>query len=173
MNSAVVKIVLTLVTISLITACGYRPSAKFSRELLGQKISTEVSISLQDPQNTVLIKDAVDSAIVETLQSSLTTKDKSDAHLQISISNPSYSPIQYDANGYVIAYRMTVTLNIIKFQDGKSKSYSSKGSYDFSVTPNAVITDQERFDAIEFSASKAIGSFIAKISAEGARNKKE
>ncbi|MCW9025685.1 MAG: LPS assembly lipoprotein LptE [Thiovulaceae bacterium] len=173
MKIAVVKVILTLLVISIITACGYRPSAKFSRELLGQKISTEVKISREDPENTVLIKDAVDSAIVETLQSSLTTKNKSDSHLEISMANPVYSPIQYDSNGYVIAYRMTVTLKIIKYQDGKSKTYTSKGSYDFSVTPNAVITDQERFDAIKFGASKAISSFIAKLSAEGARYKRE
>ncbi len=173
MKIAVIKVILTLVVISLITACGYRPSAKFSRELLGGKISTEVLISSVNPENTVLIKDAVDSAIVETLQSSLTNKENSDTHLKISMSNPSYSAIQYDSNGYEIGYRMKVKLNITKFKDGQSTAYSSSGSYDFSVTPNAVITDQERFEAIKFAAAKAINGFIAKISADGARAKKE
>lgn len=173
MKTAVVKLVITLIVISIITACGYRPSAKFSRELLGQKISTDVRISSEDPENTVLIKDAVDSAIVKTLQSSLTTKEESDSHLSISMGIPRYSPTQYDSNGYIIGYRMTVTLKIKKFQDGMSKNYTSSGTYDFSVTPNAILTDQQRFDAIKFSAAKAISSFIAKISAEGARNKRE
>jgi len=172
-KTAVVKVILALTIVSLITACGYRPSAKFSRELLGQKISTEVQISAQNPENTVLIKDAVDSAIVETLQASLTTKNDSDTHLKIVMANPSYAAIQYDANGYIISYRMLVTLKITKYKEGKSKTYKSIGSYDFSVTPNSVITDQERFDAIKFGAAKAIDSFIAKLAAEGARNKKE
>ena len=173
MKTAVVKLTLTLLIVSLITACGYRPSAKFSRDIIGQKISTDVRISAEDPENTVLIKDAVDSAIVTTLQSSLTTRDNSDSHLSISMGTPRYSPTQYDSNGYVIGYRMRVSLNIKKYQDGKSKSYTSSGTYDFSVSPNAILTDQQRFDAIKFSASKAISSFIAKISSEGARNKKE
>ena len=173
MKIAVVKVVLTFLIISLITACGYRPSAKFSRELLGQNISTSVVISAEDPENTVLIKDAVDSAIVESLKSSLTSRDDSDTHLNISMNNPSYTAIQYDADGFIIAYRMVVTLKITKYEDGKSKTYSSKGSYDFNVTPNSILTDQDRFDAIKFSASKAINSFIARVSAEGARNKKE
>jgi len=173
MKIAVIKIVLTVLIISLITACGYRPSAKFSRDILGQKISTDVRISAEDPQNTVLIKDAIDSAIVESLQSSLTTRAYSDTHLSIYMGSLNYSPTQYDANGYVIGYRMKVTLHITKFQNSKSKKYSTYGTYDFSVTPNSIVTDQQRFDAIKFSASKAIDSFVAKISAEGARNKKE
>ena len=52
-----------------------------------------------------------------------------------------------------------------------SKNYSTNGTYDFSVSPNAVLTDQERFDAIKFSSEKAIKSFIAQVSAEGAREK--
>jgi len=173
MKTHALKFLSLFLVVILISACGYRPSAKFSRDLLGQKISTSVRISSEDPENTVLIKDAVDSAIVETLQASLTSKNTSDTHLNISMGNPVYSPIQYDANGYIIAYRMLVTLQVTKLQEGKSKIYSSKGTYDFSVTPNAVITDQERFDAIKFGASKAISSFIAKVSSEGARNKKE
>ena len=173
MKKVVIKIVLAILVILLVTACGYRPSAKFSRDILGKKISTEVMISLEDPQNTVLIRDAVDSALAETLQSSLTNRENSDTHLSIMMANPTYQPIQYDANGYIIAYRMIVNLTITKFQEGKSKKYTSTGYYDFSVTPNAIITDQERFDAIEFGASKAIKSFIAKLSAEGARSRKE
>jgi hypothetical protein len=172
-KAAVIKFISSLIVISLVTACGYRPSAKFSRDILGQKISTDVRISAEDPQNTVLIKDAVDTALVESLQSSLTTRSYSDTHLSISMGSPRYSPTQYDTNGYVIGYRMNVTLKIVKYSDGISKSYSTSGSYDFSVAPNSIVTDQQRFDAIKFSASKAINSFVAKISAEGARNKKE
>jgi len=155
----------------LFTSCGYKPSSKFSRAVLGEKISTSVVISQADPENTVLIKDAVDGAIVETLHASLVSRSKSDSHLVFSIAKPSYSAIQYDSNGYVIAYRMRVTLNIIRYYNGKEKRYSAKGSHDFSITPNAVVTDQDRFDAIKFSAAKAINSFIAQISSEGAKQK--
>jgi hypothetical protein len=89
------------------------------------------------------------------------------------MSVPHYTPIQYDSNGYVVGYRMLVRLTIVKYKNGRSKRYSSTGSYDFSVTANSILTDQQRFDAIKFGASKAIDSFIAKLSADGARNKKE
>ncbi|MBU0721362.1 hypothetical protein KJ877_08465 [bacterium] len=165
------KIVLFSLILLFFLACGYKPSSKFSRDIVGQKISTSVLISAEDPENTVLVKDAVDSAIIEVFHASLSDRENADTHLLLSISNPSYSPIQYDSNGYVIAYRMSITLSITRSHDGISKHYAAKGTYDFSVQANAVVTDQERFEAIKFSAAKAISSFLAQISAEGARSK--
>ncbi len=170
--SQFLKMLLLVSVVTLFSACGYKPSAKYSREVVGERISTSVTISAQDPENTVIIKDAVDSAIIEVFHASLTSRNYSDTHLSLSISPPSYSPIQYNNDGYVIAYRTTITLAIIRETSGVKKSYSTKGTYDFSIVPNAVITDQERFDAIRFSASKAISAFVAQVSAEGSRKNK-
>ena len=166
------KVLLLLLIVITISGCGYRPSAKFSRDALGQKISTSVVISAQDPENTVIIKDAVDRAIIEVFQASLVSRATSDTHLVLKMGTPRYSPIVYDENGYVIGYRMTVSLNIISHNNGKSKNYSTKGYYDFTVAPNAIVTDQERFEAIKFSAQRAIRSFLAQVSADGARSKR-
>ena len=152
----------------LFTACGYIPSSKYARSLTGDKISTNVTISLTDPQNTVLIKDAVDQALVQVFNTSLVSRDRSDSHLEISMSNPTYTPIQYDSDGFVISYRMSLNLYITKYSKGKSKKYTAFGSYDFSIAPNAIVTDQDRFEAIKYSAIKALTSFLAQISSEGA-----
>jgi len=77
----------------LLAGCGYKPSSKFSREVIGEKISTSVTISSLDPENTVIIKDAIDEAIIQTFRASLVSKEESDSHLVLSISNPTYSPI--------------------------------------------------------------------------------
>jgi len=90
--------------------------------------------------------------------------------LNFSLNPPSYSAIQYNTDGYVISYRATIILHVTRESKNIKKNYTAKGTYDFSVVPNAVITDQERFDAIKFSAIKAISSFVAQISAEGSRN---
>jgi len=168
-----VKLVITLIFISLVTACGYKPSAKYAREVTGDSISTSVVISAQDPENTVLIKDAVDSAILQIFHASLVDKADAHTHLSISLSEPSYSPIQYNSDGYVIAYRATTTLNIMKKTGESRKNYTAKGSYDFSIVANSILTDQERFDAIRYSSVKAITSFVAQVSAEGSRKTKE
>lgn len=167
------RILLPLILILALSGCGYTPSSKFARAVLGEKISTSITISALDPENTVIIKDAVDEAIIEVFHAALRGRDESDTHLDISISNPSYSPIVYDKDGFVIGYKMSLSLVISRHHSGVTKVYSLSGTYDFSVSPNAVVTDQERFEAIKFSATKAIRSFVAKVSAEGAIAKKK
>jgi hypothetical protein len=156
----------------LVGGCGYAPNAKFSRDVMGEKISTSVVISAEDPQNTVVIKDAVDKAVIEVFQASLTTKEASDSHLVIQMNKPIYTPIVYDENGYITGYRMSVVLHIQRDSKGVLKKYQTGGFHDFSVAPNAIVTDQDRFNAIGFAAQRAIRAFVAQVSAEGARAKK-
>ena len=169
--SRISQFIILSIIISLLSACGYKPSSKYAREVLGKRISTDVVISAQDPENTVVIKDAVDTALVEVFHTSLTTYDFADTHLVITLNPPTYTPIQYNADGFVIAYRATITLGITRESKNIKKHYSAQGTYDFAVSPNAVLTDQERFDAIKFGSAKAISSFIAQVSAEGSKIK--
>jgi len=151
------------------SGCGYKPSSTYSRVVVGDKISTSVIISAQDPENTVLIKDAVDRAVIEIFRASLVDRKFATTHLTFSILALTYTPIQYDQDGFVVGYRATITLAIARESKDMKKSYKATGTYDFAITANAVITDQERFDAIKFSSQKAISSFLAQISAEGTR----
>ena len=163
------KILLVTLFLLELSGCGYKPSSKYSRKVIGEKVSTKVIISAQDPENTVLIKDAVDRAIIETFRASLVDQKYATTHLTFSISEPRYTPIQYNGDGFVIAYRATVVLHIERETSEVKKKYNARGNYDFTIAPNAVITDQERFNAIEYSTQKAIASFIAQVSAEGSR----
>ena len=168
-NSLSLKIFIILLVI--LSACGYKPSAKYARSVLGEKISTSIYVSQTDPENSVIVKDAVDRAIIEIFHASLTDRRHSDAHLSLKISNPSYSALQYDTNGYIISYRARITLYITRESKNLKKNYTTIGTYDFSVDPNAVLTDQQRFDAIKFSSIKAISAFVAQVSAEGSQEK--
>ena len=165
------RLLLLGVVLIAFSSCGYKPSAKYARQVVGDSISTSVIISSQDPENTVVIKDAVDSAVIQVFHSSLTSRNLSTTHLEMSISEPGYSPIQYDANGFIVGYRATVVLSINRYNKGAAKIYRAVGHYDFTVVPNAVLSDQQRFDAIKNSAQKAIKSFLAQVSAEGSRTK--
>ena len=167
------KIVSMFLLSLLLLSCGYKPSAKYARQVTGNAISTNVIISAVDPENTVLIKDAVDSAIIQIFHASLTSREMASTHLTIALSEPAYAPIQYNSDGYVIAYRATITLSIQRVTQTSTKTYRASGSYDFSVVANSILTDKERFDAIKFSSIKAITSFVAQVSAEGANKTKE
>ncbi len=165
------KLVSLALIFLLFSACGYAPSSKYARKIVGEKISTSVVISAVDPQNTVIIKDAVDVAILEVFHASLVAKELSTTHLKLKLGKLVYTPIQYDAQGFVVAYKTTVKLGINRKTKNKNKDYIVFGTYDFEITANAVITDKQRFDAIKFSSQKAIRAFVAQVSAEGAKVK--
>lgn len=165
------KLLLLFFLTLYLSGCGYKPSAKYARAVTGEKISTSVIISETDPENSVLIKDAVDRAIVTVFHASLVDKKYADTSLVFSMDAPTYTPLQYNQDGFIIAYRATIRLHITRKTKDLQKSYITTGSYDFSVVPNAVLSDQERFDAIKHSSVKAITSFVARVSAEGSNKR--
>ncbi|HLD22989.1 MAG TPA: LPS assembly lipoprotein LptE [Sulfuricurvum sp.] len=160
-----------LSTLILLSGCGYQPASYYAKSIVGESVSTEVVVRMEDPQNTVIIKDAVDTAVITKFRTSLVPKNLAQTHLVISIVGVSFSPLRYDTNGYVITYRAAVAMSISRTADGKTASYSTSGMYDFEIEPNAIISDQARFEAIRQGAQKAIDAFIAHIAAEGSSSK--
>jgi hypothetical protein len=169
---AIFTLLILALHVSIFSGCGYTPSSKFARGVVGDKVSTQIVISAIDPQNSVLIKDAVDAAVIKSFQTSLSDKAHSTTHLIITLKHVSYTPLQYDTNGYVTGSRTIVSLNISSEHEGIVKNYAVEGNYDFSIEANAIISDQTRFEAIKNGAAKAISSFVAKLSAQGARTQK-
>jgi len=149
--------------------CGYKPTYVYTKNVLGDDIYVDVDISLQDPQNSVLITDAINEVVISKFRSNLTRdKSKASSQLYISLGSIRFKPIQYDQNGYVIAYKTYVTLRT-RYIDkkGHSKSITTTGDYDFPIEANSVISDNKRFEAIKFAALKALDELISKISIKG------
>lgn len=162
-----------IIAVMMFTGCGYVSAAHYAQSVVGESVSTEVLISMEDPQNTVIIKDAVDTAVITKFRTTLTSKSASQTHLKIKISSVGFSPLRYDTNGYVTTYRTTVSMHIDRTTQEKLHGYNVSGMYDFDIQPNAIISDQARFNAISLSAQKAIDAFIAQIAAEGSNPPKE
>lgn len=160
---------LTPLLLTLFSGCGYKPSSHYAKRVMGETVSTEVVISMEDPENTVIIKDAIDAAVIMRFKSSLRDRGSAQSHLRIAFKGVSFSPLQYDENGYVIAYRTTIRLGITRRSGTESKTYNVRGTYDFSIQAQAIISDQARFEAIRFGSAKAIDSFIAMVAAEGTK----
>jgi len=164
-------LLLNVITLSFLTGCGYQPSSKAAKKVLGESVSTSVYISMTDPENTVVLKDALDEAVIRRFQTNLRHKSKAKTHLNIELQNVGFSALQYDSNGYIISYRTTIRLAITRQTKNFSKRYNAVGNYDFTIDPNAIITDQQRFEAIANSATKALDSFVAQVAAEGTKRK--
>jgi len=145
------------------------PASKQARKVVGDRLFVEVVVSLEDPQNAVLIKDATRQAVVTRFHSSLVPLVQSRTQLLVELSSISFAALQYDTNGYVSVYRANIALTVKRSTQGDKKSYRAIGNYDFTIEPNAVITDAQRFTAIQNASLKALDSFIAQVGAEGSR----
>jgi len=156
-----------------ISGCGYKPSSYYAKQALGDKLYAEVAISRQDPKNSVLIKDAVNEAIVGRFGGKLVAKEQADSVLHVKIQSLSFSPTVYNTNGYVIAYKATVVL-AMNYENAAKKveKLTATGEHDFSIPDkdSSVISDTNRFDAIRYAASDALDEFVSKIAIKGLRN---
>ena len=163
-----------IIVLSLLVfcGCGYKPSSYYTKQVLGDKIYAKVLIDINDPENSVLIKDAINEAIVSRFKSKIANKrDLSNTELIVKFKSKSFTPIAYDKDGYVIAYKTKVSLNISYIDKfGKKGSMDVKGSYDFPIEANSVISDTKRFEAIKFASYKALSEFISKMSVKGMEN---
>ncbi len=168
MKMSNIRTLLYLSILLFATSCGYRPIGIATTPILEGSISTYVKISMRDPDNTVLLKDALDRAVVQSFKSSLTDKDSAKTHLIISLENSEFIPIRYDKNGYIVSYRAIISLHILRTTSNKTKSYHTEGSYHFNIEPSAIISDRSRFEAIDQGAQKALDSFVAQVVSEGA-----
>jgi hypothetical protein len=158
-------------TILILTiGCGYKPTAVYTKNVLGDKIYAYVKTSLQDPENSVLIRDAVNEAIINKFHSELVLKDEATSTLYIVLDSVRFLPIDYDKNGYVVAYKTIVDIKTTyRDRNGKESVIKTSGDYDFNIESNSVISDTKRFTAIKEASQKAIDAFISKLSIEGIR----
>jgi len=167
---------ITLFSIFLLQSCGYQPTTTFAKQELGERVFTSVEIYLEEAENTVLIKDALREALKSRLNVTLSDRDSSDSELYISIRGLNFKPLEYDINGYVILYRTELNLGVrhLKYDEQYKRKrvsyYNLTGYYDFKIEPNVSISDTVMFDAIKFSAQKAIDSLIPKLALKNWKN---
>ena len=150
--------------------CGYRPSSTVTPKTIGGKVYTEVKVSLSDPENAVLVKDALNSAIQSRLKSRLTTKNKADSIIKVVYKSIKFDPLQYDKNGYVIYYQANINLKFQFIKNNKIKERLITGRYSFPIRPSAIISTSLRFEAIKKGSIKALDQFIAYLSSLGENN---
>lgn len=154
-------------------ACGYAPISKISKDLFGEKVYVGVEISQADPRTSVFITDTLREVLINKLGKSTADKDEADDFIYVKMENLYFTPIVYDENGYVIAYRVKLTLNFnVRFADGRTRDIKTSGTYDFSILPNSIISDSLRLDAVRSASNEAFDEFISVLAVKGAKNGK-
>ena len=169
-----------LFCILFFSACGYKPVAALSQEVLGGSVFVDVSMSKSDPQNSVAIKDGIRKALISRLGRDLADKNSADTVIIASIKSITFTPLAFDAYGYVNGYKANVTLNYqVRFKDGSIAVLSGDGEHDFYITrkvagtefTDSVISNQERYDAIAMASKECFDELVAKLAMKGLKAK--
>ena len=162
-----VLFVLFTFTISFsILGCGYKPSSYYAKEELSGNVFVNVLVDLEDPKNTVLVKDSINQILIQKLDSNLVTNEATaDVVLNLSVNTVSLQVLQYDTSGYNKLYKAVIGINIsyLKKSENKRKSFTLEGEYDFSIDNGTTISDSQRFEAIKSASDKALEEFISKV----------
>lgn len=153
--------------LTLLTACGYKPSSHYTSEILGERVHTEIDVSLSDPENSVLTKDALNRALRTRLKRIVTQKKQADSTIRVKYDKIHFTPLQYDKNGYVVYYQAQITLGFTFIKGDKRENRQIIGRYEFPIRASATISNDLRLKAIENGSLKALDQFIAYLSAKG------
>ncbi len=162
------KVSLLLLTfifsVAFLTGCGYKPTSNYAKQRIQGNVYVDVIIDLEDPKNSVLVKDALSEIVVQNFGRRLVDKkDLADTVMTIKLKSVSHTELQKDEDGYVNLYRTNVGINVKYDGTGGKGDIDVSGSYDFSVDDGSTVSDVKRFEAIKTASSKALEEFISKV----------
>ncbi len=166
------KVLLTIFSVSLaflFVACGYKPSTYYAKKEMEGNVYVKLDVSLVDPRNSVLVKDAVTKILIQKLDSNLVDKEKdADVVMNLGISSVNLSALQYDAKGYNKLYKAQVFIRVDYYrkENGIKKSFTVDGEYDFAVDIGGTITDANRYDAITKASDQALSEIVSRIAVQ-------
>lgn len=163
------KIVYAISLIFLLSACGYKPLSYYSRSVLNQKIYVQTEVSISDPKNSLIIKDALNEAILKRFGASLAKKEEADTIIKAKIKSIDFKPIAFDKHGYILVYQAEVLMSFVYESATNSTNFEAKGKYDFMIGQNSVISETDRYNAIKEASLEAIDKFIFHIGLKGAK----
>lgn len=159
-------LVFTFIFAFLFSACGYKPSSYYAKQEMQGNVFVKLQVSLEDPKNSVLVKDAVNKILIQKLDSRMVDDiNNADVVMNLAISSVSITALQYDKEGYNQLYKAVVVISVNYFRkdNGIKKSFTVDGEYDFSIGGETVITETQRFNAITNASNKAVDEILSKI----------
>ena len=146
--------------------CSYKPSSQYAKEEIQGNVFVKVTIDLEDPQNSVLIKDSINKLLIQKLDVDIVSSESlADTIMYIDVNRVSMQELQYDDLGYNKLYRALVSINVSYSKKGekKKKSFIVDGEHNFSVDNGTTINSNQRYDTIKKTSNKDLEEDLSMI----------
>jgi hypothetical protein len=145
--------------------CGYKPSSYYAKNAISGLVYVDVKIDIDNAQNSVLVKDAMNEIIINQFDAKLThDKIKADTLVFVTLSDIKHIALISDNEGYIKTYRTTIAIAVdYKKQNSNNISLLVSNYYDYSVSADSTITEQKKQEAVKIAATKALSDIFSKI----------
>jgi hypothetical protein len=158
------KIVSLTILFIFIVGCGYRPTSEFVKNRLGSLVYIKSIISLKNPTNSVIVKDAlVESIIKKTSAKIVNSASIATSRIYIEFKSVKLTSLQKDEEGYDITFETAVKINIKVTRENKTKSYNLVGHDVFGLEAGGISSDIKKKESIKNASIKAINEFLSRI----------
>lgn len=160
------KFWLTVSTVILLTACGYKPSSHMIKNVFSDTVYVEVKVDRAEPENAPFLKDEMSRLVYTRFKGKVVSKEEAQSQIKLSYEGSTFTPLAYK-DGYVTRYLATIR---VKFdmvnKEGKvSKTISSIVESD--ISESSLTSSALRIEAIRIGLAKNLDEFLAYVSAKG------
>jgi hypothetical protein len=155
-----------IMTMVMISACGYKPSSHAIKHLFADTVYVEVVVDRAEPENAPFIKDELNRMVYTRFKGRVVPKEQAQSQLRVSYAGSSFTPLAYE-NGYVTRYRVNIRVkfDMLTKQGRVTKNISTVHEAD--ILPSSLYSSALRTEAIRKGLEKAIDEFLAYASAKG------
>jgi hypothetical protein len=160
------KIFLMTLGLLLFTACGYKPSSQYIKEIFTDSVYVEVAVDTIEPENAPFIKDEMNRLVYTRFKGRVASKEEAESKIYVNYTGTSYIPLAYE-DGYVTRYLANINVNF-KMETKKGvifKRISTRVESD--IQASSITSSTLRTEAIRQGLAKALDEFIAYVSAKG------
>jgi len=149
----------------ILSGCGYKPTSYYAKNEISGKVYVTLQMDIENTQNSVLVKDAMNEMILNRFNAQLTdNKHEADTLVFVKLASVSHSVMASDNEGYAKTYRANVTILVTYEKKGELKKHISVSNYyDYNVKSNSLVSDQQKQEAVKNAATKALSDLFSKI----------
>ena len=160
------RIFIMALGVFLFTACGYKPSSHYIKEIFTETVYVEVAVDAIEPENAPFIKDEMNRLVYTRFKGRVVSKEAAESKIYVNYRGTTYTPLAYE-DGYVTRYRADIRVNFkMETKEGViSKRMHSRVESD--IQASSLTSSTLRTDAIRRGLAKALDEFSAYVSAKG------
>jgi len=162
-----------LAVLLVLVGCGYKPSSQYMRNVFDNDVFVDVTVSHDEPENAVYIKDALHNMVINRFGGRVVPKAQAKTIITASYDGTYFSPISYDSNGYITRYRAVVRMKF-DIKSSKGKFHRKIATVvEENIGASSTLSSSLRIEAIRVGMARALDQFLAYAAAKGALKEKE